>query len=126
MTGVLKLGNLGKRVTHGPTQDMLAVIVIATITIVVAYLFYRLVERPSHRWSARIKYKHAEAPSFAGHQQLPSQLDSGPITANSTLKGPAGCTALPPKCSLTLPLKFNNQRSNSWTQLITPNLRKLT
>ncbi len=89
---VYKLSNLARRVTHGPTQDMLAVLVIFTITIMVAYLFYRLVERPSHRWSARIKYKRAEAPSFAGHEHLPSQLDSGPIIANSTLKGPAGCS----------------------------------
>ena len=92
---VLKLSNLAKRIAHGPTQDTLAVLLIATITIMVAYLFYRLVERPSHRWSAKIKYKHAEAPSFAGHQELPSQLDSVPITATSTLKGPAGCSYAP-------------------------------
>ena len=88
---VMKLSNLARRITHGPYENMVAVVVIAAITIMAAYLFFRFVELPSHRWSARIKYKHAEAPSFSGPERFPSQSDtaSWPITANSALKGSA-------------------------------------
>src|SRR5260370_10879026 len=58
---VLKLSNLARRIAQGQTEDVLAVFVIAAITIVVAYLFYRFIELPSHRWSARIKYKRKAA-----------------------------------------------------------------
>src|SRR5260370_4103958 len=75
---VLRLSNLARRIAHGPTENTLAVFLVATVTIIVAYLFSRFVELPSRPWSPTINFKHAEPFSFRAPHHLPPSLPHPP------------------------------------------------
>jgi peptidoglycan/LPS O-acetylase OafA/YrhL len=54
-----RVGNLTARFVHGDLQTGLAAIVVVLVAVTFAYVFHRLVERPSRLWAALFKYKPA-------------------------------------------------------------------
>lgn len=49
--------NLGARWVHSDIQKLLLIVLGVTVSIASSWVFYRLIERPAHRWSRSIRYR---------------------------------------------------------------------
>jgi len=49
--------NLSKRFALNEFNKLLVIILAVVVSVIAAYLFYILIEKPSHRWSKSIKFR---------------------------------------------------------------------
>ena len=74
-----KLLNLGGRFTHGPAAGFALVAAATVVSLAVAWLLYLAIERPSTRWSARVKYRRVQSPVG----DLPQRRDEKALEATA-------------------------------------------
>ncbi|MDT7542558.1 MAG: hypothetical protein QOE33_2462 [Acidobacteriota bacterium] len=64
--------NVVLRLTHAQTMGarLFAILVATIVSIIAAYVLYRLVERPAQAWSARLRYQHRRKPAEPRPEEL--------------------------------------------------------
>lgn len=54
-----KVVNLGKRYVESQTGELLVSLLALVVSVATAYVFYLMIERPSQKWAARLKYRQS-------------------------------------------------------------------